>query len=179
MFLGYPRSSHTLIGAMLDAHPNMVVAHELNVLDMVKKKNSRDWIIASILAQSDWFVNKINAQWTGYSYLIPNQWQGKYKQLKVVGDKKGGVSSRLLTPNPQLIEQLQSVLQMNIKIIHVVRNPFDIITTMASWKGEKRIENITTEMLKEQTEQFLCALRQYSKPKITPNTQFLTYTTSN
>ena len=88
MFLGYPRSSHTLIGAMLDAHPNMVVAHELNVLDMVKKKNSRDWIIASILAQSDWFVNKINAQWTGYSYLIPNQWQGKYKQLKAYVDAR-------------------------------------------------------------------------------------------
>jgi hypothetical protein len=168
MFLGYPRSSHTLIGAMLDAHPNMVVAHELNVLDMVKKKNSRDWIIASILAQSDWFVNKINAQWTGYSYLIPNQWQGKYKQLKVVGDKKGGVSSRLLTQNPQLIEQLQSVLQMNIKIIHVVRNPFDIITTMASWKGEKRIENITGEMLQEQTEQFFMRVEAVQQAKNNP-----------
>lgn len=168
MFLGYPRSSHTLIGAMLDAHPNMVVAHELNVLDMVKKKNSRDWIIASILAQSDWFLNKINAQWTGYSYLIPNQWQGKYKQLKVVGDKKGGVSSRQLTQKPQLLEQLQSVLQMNIKIIHVVRNPFDIITTMASWNKEKRIENITDEMLQEQTEQFFMRVEAVQKAKNNP-----------
>ena len=168
MFLGYPRSSHTLIGAMLDAHPNMMVAHELNVLEMTKKKKSRDWIIASILAQSDWFVNKINAQWTGYSYLIPNQWQGKYQQLKVVGDKKGGVSSRLLAQNPQLIEQLHSVLQMNIRLIHVVRNPYDVITTMASWKGEKRIENITEAMLQNQINEFFMRVDAVQKAKNNP-----------
>ncbi len=32
MFIGYPRSGHTLIGSLLDAHPNMVVANEYNIL---------------------------------------------------------------------------------------------------------------------------------------------------
>ena len=32
MFIGYPRSGHSLIGALLDAHPNIIIAHELNDL---------------------------------------------------------------------------------------------------------------------------------------------------
>lgn len=32
MFIGYPRSGHSLIGFLLDAHPSMIIAHELHVL---------------------------------------------------------------------------------------------------------------------------------------------------
>ncbi len=32
MFIGYPRSGHSLIGSLLDAHPNIIISHELNVL---------------------------------------------------------------------------------------------------------------------------------------------------
>ena len=27
-FAGYPRSGHSMIGSVMDAHPNMVIAHE-------------------------------------------------------------------------------------------------------------------------------------------------------
>jgi hypothetical protein len=36
MFVGHPRSGHTLIGALLDAHPHIVIAHELNALRYVR-----------------------------------------------------------------------------------------------------------------------------------------------
>ena len=32
IFIGYPRSGHSLLGSLLDAHPEMVIAHELDVL---------------------------------------------------------------------------------------------------------------------------------------------------
>ena len=35
MFIGYPRSGHSLIGSLLDAHPNAIVAHELDALRFV------------------------------------------------------------------------------------------------------------------------------------------------
>ncbi|PSO51862.1 MAG: hypothetical protein BRC34_14235, partial [Cyanobacteria bacterium QH_1_48_107] len=35
MFIGYPRSGHSLVGSLLDAHPNIIIAHELNALNFV------------------------------------------------------------------------------------------------------------------------------------------------
>ena len=36
MFVGYPRSGHSLVGAMFDAHPDIVIAHELDALRYLK-----------------------------------------------------------------------------------------------------------------------------------------------
>jgi hypothetical protein len=52
MFLGYPRSGHSMIGALLDAHPEMAVAHELNVLRLLKENRSRGYVLGQILANS-------------------------------------------------------------------------------------------------------------------------------
>ena len=30
IFFGYPRSGHTILGALVDAHPNMVISHQYN-----------------------------------------------------------------------------------------------------------------------------------------------------
>jgi hypothetical protein len=30
VFLGYPQSDHTILGALMDAHPNMVIFHQYN-----------------------------------------------------------------------------------------------------------------------------------------------------
>ena len=32
LFIGYPRSSHSLVGAILDAHPEIIIPHEYNLL---------------------------------------------------------------------------------------------------------------------------------------------------
>ena len=36
MFLGYPRSGHSIIGALLDAHPSAIIAHELADLKYIR-----------------------------------------------------------------------------------------------------------------------------------------------
>lgn len=30
VFLGYPRSGHTILGALMNAHPNIVISHQYN-----------------------------------------------------------------------------------------------------------------------------------------------------
>lgn len=32
LFVGYPRSGHSLIGSIMDAHPNVIIAHEVKQL---------------------------------------------------------------------------------------------------------------------------------------------------
>lgn len=130
LFVGYPRSGHTIIGALLNAHPDAVIAHELNALEYVRKGIRKERLFAKLIARNKWFKAR-GFSWSGYSYKIPGQWQGKYKTLKVIGDKRGGKSSRLLHNNIQLLDKLKNTTGKNLKIIHITRNPFDNIATRA------------------------------------------------
>ncbi len=129
MFVGYPRSGHTLIGSLLDAHPDMVIAHELDALKYLPLIVNKNQLYSMLLERSRWFC-RIGRQWTGYSYEVPGQWQGKFRKLQVIGDKKGGMSTLRLRENPDLIYKLQKIVGIPVKFIHVVRNPYDNITTI-------------------------------------------------
>jgi Sulfotransferase family len=129
MFIGYPRSGHSLVGSLLDAHPNVVIAHELNVLECVEKSFERGRILQLVLENSR-RVAKSGREWEGYSYKVPNQWQGRFERLQVIGDKKGGASTRILSSSPGLLCRLLDIIDTDVKFIHVVRNPYDNISTM-------------------------------------------------
>lgn len=130
MFLGYPRSGHTLLGSMLNAHPSTLIAHEYNALQKVDTLKNRNELFAHLLAQNQWFISR-GHKWTGYSYNIPSPWQGRFKRLKVIGDKRGGASSRILYDQPEKLNQLAKLVQVPVKLIIVHRNPFDNIATRA------------------------------------------------
>ena len=127
LFLGYPRSGHSLVGALLDAHPQALISHELDALRFLEKGESRLRIFSRILAKSAYFLQS-GSSWTGYSYRVPGQYQGRFTELKVIGDKKGGVSTRRIMENPKLLDAIQT-LGKEVFIIHVMRNPFDNIAT--------------------------------------------------
>ena len=128
MFIGYPRSGHTLVGSLLDAHPDIVISHELDALRYLRAGFGRERIFSLILEKDKVFTGK-GRQWTGYDYEVENQWQGKYRKLRVIGDKKGGGSSRHLQAKPGIIKKLKKEMQLPIRLIHIVRHPLDNIAT--------------------------------------------------
>ena len=73
MFIGYPRSSHSLVGSLLDAHPEMVIAHEQDALRHVRPWYSREQLFYLLLENSRRFT-EAGRTWTGYSYAVPNQY---------------------------------------------------------------------------------------------------------
>ena len=96
LFVGHPRSGHTLVAAILDSHPEMIIANEFNLLekfqDFTKDPNEdiysrRLRIFAELHSTSKrQTVSGSRAPSCGrsYTYNIPGSWQGKYKnQLKV------------------------------------------------------------------------------------------------
>lgn len=150
LFLGYPRSGHTLIGSLLNAHPEMLIAHELHVLELIQKGyTDRDTIFAKLIAQAKWFSSR-NEKWTGYSYKVKGQWQGKFRKLKVIGDKRGGGSSRLLYEDMTPFLKLKEIVGKKVKVIHVTRNPFDNIATRARggnyYQRDVNLEKLKTEI---------------------------------
>jgi hypothetical protein len=149
MFIGYPRSGHSLLGSLLDAHREVVIAHELDVLRLVAAGWPRHAIYSRLLNHDASFTAS-GRQWFGYDYSVPGQWQGRTSLLRVIGDKKGGKSTEQLGRQPGLLDRLRTTIGVPLRVVHVVRSPFDNITTMARRSGET---------LEQSTERFfaLCA----------------------
>lgn len=129
MFIGYPHSGHSLTGSLLDAHPRMVIAHELDALNWVRAGVGRKRLFALLLRRSKQFTRQGRA-WGTYAYTVEGQWQGRFDRLEVIGDKKGGISTLHLRRQPELLDRLREVIGVRLRVIHIVRNPYDNITTM-------------------------------------------------
>lgn len=129
MFVGYPRSGHSLIGSLLNAHRSIVIGHELDALRYVWQGYSRDKLFALIIANDRNFTKR-GRQWMGWDYNVPGQWHGRYDELRVIGDKSGGLAAREILRDPGLLDALRDRVRVPVKVLHITRNPFDNIATM-------------------------------------------------
>ena len=100
MFIGYPRSSHSLVGAILDAHPEIIIPHEYNVLQRWKtyrspelqRQNLQKYALFYHLHQRSIKQKRVGLRGNphksrvqgNYNYNVQGLWQGKYeKRIKV------------------------------------------------------------------------------------------------
>ena len=136
-FIGYSRSGHSLIAALLDAHPNIVISHELRAVKYFQYGFRRDAIYYLL-----WQMTKIRGHsWkrgSGYTYDVPNQWQGSFQKISVIGNKHGEFTACVLAGTPNLLQKLHHVVDAPVKLIHVVRNPFDNIAAFAIKRAQRR-----------------------------------------
>ena len=139
MFLGYPRSGHTLVCSILDAHPEVVIANELHALRYVDYGFSRDQLYYLLLKNSEEF-HAAGQEYTGYSYNVPNQWQGRYRKLRVIGDKRADRSLIRLRSKPERLDRLQEAVGVEVRYIHIVRNPYDVIASVATKTDKKNFQ---------------------------------------
>lgn len=131
MFFGYPYSGHSLIGALLDAHPEMVISHELHALQYIHQGITWEELQQKILQRSRWFAEQ-NNKWNGYPYHVKGQWQGRYRTLKVIGDKKGGRSTETLQQHSGLLNTMLHHFPVPVQFLHVTRSPIDLICGLAA-----------------------------------------------
>ena len=139
-FIGHGRTGHSIIGSMMDAHPNMVITHEYMLFHKLIGTHfmiSKEALFNELYWAS---YNDVRSGWgsrvrgvKGYSLRMKSSWQGRFQNLKVIGDKSGGNTTRTYSRFPaqfaKAYAQLTTVVQVPIRVIHVVRNPFDVITT--------------------------------------------------
>jgi len=152
IFTGYPRSGSSILGSLLDAHPQILVAHELHVLTLLPAGYSRRHIFKLIERNSRRFADSGRTS-TGYPGLVKGQYNGRATQLRVIGDKKAGLTALLLARDGLLLNRLQDMVRLPLKCLHIVRNPFDMITTDA-YGGNARQEQISPEVLELVSGQF-------------------------
>lgn len=138
LFLGWPRSGHSLFGALLDAHPDITIAHELDVLPLVDAGLSAVQLYWLIERNAQAFASAPNGRgWSGYSYAVPGQWQGRTRRRRVMGDKKGGSSTlHLAVLNPTALDDLRRrIAPAALKVIFYHRNPFDMLASQCRRTG--------------------------------------------
>jgi len=87
----------------------------------------------------------------GYTLAIDNLYQGAYQSyIDVIGDKRGGLTSGMYMKDPDTFEstfrELKSIVNLPMKVIHVIRNPYDNIATsvMFAYKKLEHVKKITT-----------------------------------
>lgn len=136
LFVGHPRSGHSLVGALLDAQPDAVIAHELDVLGFLEAgERRRARLMALCVERNRWFAAR-KGRWNEYAYAVEAGWQGRHRRLRVIGDKKGGRTTLRLRRNPELLDELRAIIQLPLRLIQVVRHPLDNIATMSVKRKE-------------------------------------------
>ena len=147
-FVGYARSGHSMIGSVMDAHPNMVIAHEYFVLEKCSRMLKRGlhtlkdklnlfnslYSNSYLTSKCGWRSDTNTSK--GYNFNLDFNWQGTFEdKLRVIGDKSGNSAVQVLATK-RGDECLKDIISLNISLtaVHVVRNPFDMIATSILYK---------------------------------------------
>ena len=161
-FIGHGRSGHSIVGSILDSHPHIVVSHEFNVFSKLtdgnKSCNSKGclfnalWENSCMSITNGWRSDEM-ADEKGYTLAIENLYQGAYQSyIDVIGDKKGGTTAVMYMKDHDKFEsafdKLNSIVSLPIKVIHVIRNPYDNIATQVLFKYQRN-ENVNITTLKK------------------------------
>ena len=178
--IGFHRAGSSLLGFLLTAHPEMVIADEPTVrrklmerreglikyrgdlknIDEAKRPKTQILYEADLQEMIDYIISvdyvrwqhgKIEAQQTrspiasftvkrDQRYIhVPNQYQGRFKQLKVIGVKLSLLNTIILLED-NVLENFKRKLEKSkiaLKFIFTVRNPYDIVATIKRIKPDK------------------------------------------
>ena len=145
LFVGYGRSGHSIIGSLMDAHPHVVIADEFYLfskfhqLDKVKDDAWKGNLFNRLYQKSVEDLHGRRAESDkGYTLLVDGLWQGRFDEhIEAIGDKSGGRTTRAYLEDREAFERnyknLQEKLSMSFRIIHAMRNPFDIISAKVNY----------------------------------------------
>ena len=150
--VGYTRSGSSLLGQLLNAHPEMVIAHEGALVHGLYNPHhprylpygGRGRITRMVLERDRWFRRRRYWSPAGYSYAVNGQWQGSWTRLRVIGDKATKATTRVLYERPDSLDSLRRLFQAPIRVLFLCRNPYDMIASqhlgrLRRWYGAAAI----------------------------------------
>ena len=143
-FVGHNKSGTSMLGGLLDAHPSVILADEIDALKYVEAGFDRDQLFYLLLkgSRAEARKGRVTARrLQPYSYAVPGQSQGESREPLVVGDGRSGTSTRRLGADPDLLDRVRALMAgVDVKLIQVIRNPFDPISLMMV-RGGRSFQN--------------------------------------
>ena len=108
----------------------MVIAQEVDCLRYVRPGITRNALFAMVLLRDRQFAT-IDRSYHGFEYSVADGDQGRYTALRVIGDKHAGRAIRRLDSDPGLLDRTRGSVGVPIRVLHLLRNPFDNIASIA------------------------------------------------
>jgi len=151
-FLGHPHSGHSIVASLLDSHPHMVISHEADLFTKLSRGSlapTKSEVFNAIWNNTKTTIvdgKRAGSTLKGYTLLVDDLYQGKYEDyIDVIGDKKAGSTTMMLQRQPDkwsnVFNNLKSLIgTMTLKVIHVIRNPYDNIATNLMYSFNTKIE---------------------------------------
>jgi hypothetical protein len=140
LIVGNARSGSTLMGAVLDGHPRMVVANETAASAIFWRGLDRSAILGEVLENAERNAAAGRPS-EGYSYQVGPPPSSK-TDVRVAGDKVFNPATLLLHGDHGLIPSLEDRLGVPVRLIHAIRNPLDTIATMHRRSGAPLADRI-------------------------------------
>ena len=146
LFIGYPRSGHSIIGAMLDSHPNIIIANEFPLVRSLMSETSRRKVTKRGLFNALYLNSRAELVYgkrgeaglrrKGYLLALNSSFHGHFhSQLTIIGNKEGGATTKHYHSHPtevtNVFKWLKHEVEIPLCVLHVVRNPYDMIATHA------------------------------------------------
>jgi hypothetical protein len=131
LVVGNSRSGTSMVGSILDSHPNMLCAHETKASRAFWDGWTREAIVAEIEENSAAALTHDRYS-EGYRYAIPSAPKG---EITLLADKIWNPALLLLAGDVGLLRGLSETMNAPVKLVHCVRNPFDVIATMSRRSG--------------------------------------------
>jgi hypothetical protein len=139
-FVGHGRGGSSILGSLIDAHPNIVVATDYQLFK--KWQENPDYHLNRSVLYTALYVRAKKVAYgysrhmaRGYSLFIENAFMGTYKgHIAVIGEKEAGSATAMYegsnTGWRSIYKQIQQTVKVPVKMMQIVRNPFDNIATM-------------------------------------------------
>ena len=163
-FVGYERSGNSIVGALLDTHPHVVISHEyflfkkFHKLNLVPEDTWKEHLFTALYKWNTYHDSLRSISPKGYSLNVEGLWQGRFDDhIEVIGDKSGGLTTRMYLKDKEEFKKnfkrLQEMIDIPIRVIHVLRNPFDIISTdvLIEVGGQKLLKRMRENSEKNKT----------------------------
>jgi hypothetical protein len=141
LFLGYTRSGHSLVGTVLDAHPQTNIAHETEIFVTERGESptgelryaDRDRMYRRLIGKatrSRRLGRRGFRRSEGPNPIIPNADNGQFTSLRVIGTSRAQENALIWNEHPDAFERLQKLVGVPLKFVHVYRSPWDNISSM-------------------------------------------------
>jgi len=139
LFVGHHRCGSTLVRALLAAHKNALCSHELGrhkiyeniATGAITSAIALNYIYDKATTQAFKAEKIIDAQHKGtYDYVLTQADQHNVEELLCLADKSGPWLAAGLRNDHSFVQKIQKHLNIPIKLINVVRNPWDNIAVM-------------------------------------------------
>jgi len=137
-FIGWGRSGNSLVGALLNFHPNIYIKNEfMTVRDDCKTEEEIIDLLLNKIHRREKIKGKIQ-NWGGFQH---KQFNIKRDIPLVVGGKKGGRTSNDMIESPELFDNIfNNIIKLPVKWIHVQRNPYDNISSFVKVSKDDAID---------------------------------------